>query len=288
MAATHLLQETYRAWRDDKAILHGAALAYYGVLSVGPLLLLAITIAGLVFGREASQGQLMAQIRGVAGDQLASTLQSLIAGMQGRSSGIILGLLTLLLTASGVFLQLRSSLNDLWGAQPDAGSGIRGTARNRVLAFLMVFGIGLLLVASLVLNAVLTGLRGELQRFLPPAVSGWTLPLIQIGTSLVVFALLFAMIYKVLPDVTLAWRDVWVGGLITAALFVVGQFLIALYLGRSGMESTYGAAGAVILLLVWFYYSGQIFFFGAEFTKVFARRYGSHRTTRPGRMMRVA
>jgi membrane protein len=288
MAATGIVKETYQAWRDDNAILHGAALAYYGVLSVGPLLLLAITIAGLVFGREASQGQLVAQIRGVAGDQLASTLQSLIAGMQGRSSGLVVGLITLLLAASGVFLQLRASLNQLWGAGSEAGGGIRGAARNRVLAFLMVFGIGLLLIASLVLNAVLAGLRGELQRFLPSALSGWTLPLIQVGTSLVIFALLFAMVYKVLPDVTLAWRDVWVGGLITAALFVVGQFLIALYLGRSGMASSYGAAGAVILLLVWFYYSGQIFFLGAEFTKVYARRYGSHRTTHPGRVMRAA
>jgi membrane protein len=288
MAAMGVLKETYQTWRDDNAILHGAALAYYGVLSVGPLLLLAITIAGLVFGRDASQGQLMTQIQGVAGEQLASTLQSLIAGMQGRSSGLLIGLLTLLLAASGVFLQLRSSLNQLWGAGGEGESGIRGTARNRVLAFLMVFGIGLLLLASLVLNAVLTGLRSELERFLPPTLSGWTLPLIQIGTSLVVFALLFAMVYKVLPDVTLAWRDVWVGGLITAVLFVIGQFLIALYLGYSGMASSYGAAGAVILLLVWFYYSGQIFFFGAEFTKVYARRYGSQRAARPGRMTRVA
>jgi membrane protein len=288
MAATGLAKETYTTWRDDNAILHGAALAYYAVLSVGPLLLLAITIAGLAFGREASQGQLMAQIRGVAGEQLASTLQSLIAGMQGRSSGLVVGLATLLLAASGVFMQLRASLNQLWGVREGSEGGIRGAARNRVLAFLMVFGIGLLLMASLVVNAVLTGLGGELQRFLPAALTGWALPLVQIGTSLAIFALLFAIVYKVLPDVTLAWRDVWVGGLITAALFIVGQFLIALYLGRSGMQSTYGAAGAIILVFVWFYYSAQIFFVGAEFTKVYARRYGSHRTSRSGRIMRVA
>jgi membrane protein len=208
--------------------------------------------------------------------------------MEGRASGLSVGLLALLLTASGVFMQLRSSLNSLWGTRPDAESGIRATVRNRVLAFLMVFGIGLLLLASLVLNAILTGLRDELPAFLPAVLSGWALPLIQIGTSLVLFALLFAMVFKVLPEVTLAWRDVWVGGLITAALFVLGQFLIALYIGRSGMASSYGAAGALILVLVWFYYSGQIFFLGAEFTKLYARRYGTHRATHPGRMIRVA
>lgn len=288
MASTGVLQETYTAWREDNAVLHGAGLAYYAILSVGPLLLLAITLAGLVFGRAASQGQLMAQIQGVAGPQLASTLQALIAGMQGRSSGLVVGLLTLLLTASGVFLQLRASLNQLWGVRPDADTGVRGTMRSRVLAFVMVFGIGLLLLASLVLNAVVTGLRAELERLLPRALSGWTLPVLQIATSLVVFALLFAMVFKVLPDVTVAWRDVWVGGLLTSALFVLGQFLIALYLGHSGLASTYGAAGSLILLLVWFYYSGQIFFFGAEFTKVYARRYGEHSAIRPGRGIRAA
>ncbi len=281
MAEPGFLKQTYTEWRDDNAVLHGAGLSYYAVLSVGPLLLLAIAIAGLVFGRQASQGQLMNQIRGMAGQQLASTLQSLIAGMQGRSSGVVVGFITLLVTASGVFLQLRASLNEILGARPDAEGGIRGTIRSRVLAFLMVFGIGLLLLASLILNAVLTGLRNELQRFVPASLSGWTLPLIQIGISVVVFALLFAAIFKLLPDVTLAFGDVWVGGLITSVLFVTGQFLIALYLGHSGVASSYGAAGSLILLLVWFYYSGQIFFLGAEFTKVYARRYGSQKAVRP-------
>ncbi len=288
MAQAGVLKETYTAWRDDNAVLHGAALSYYAVLSVAPLLLLAIAVAGLVFGQQASQGQLMQQIRGVAGDQLASTLQSLIAGMKGRSSGVVVGFVTLLLTASGVFLQLRSSLNQIWGVPPAGESGIRATIRSRVLAFLMVFGIGLLLLASLLLNAVLTGLRNELQRFIPASLSGWTLPLIQIGISLIVFALLFATIYKLLPDVTLTFGDVWVGGLITSVLFVIGQFLIALYLGHSGVASSYGAAGSLILLLVWFYYSGQIFFLGAEFTKVYARRYGSRRAARPDRAVRAA
>jgi membrane protein len=273
-----LLRDAYNEWSADNAPRLGAALSYYTVFSVAPLIVLSIAVVGLVFGQDAAQGQVMAQIQGLVGDQAAAAVQGMIAQSRDRSSGLlatIIGLVTLFFGASGVFTELHSSMNAIWNAPPRQSSGIWGLVRTRFFSFTMVLGTGFLLLVSLILSAALSAVSKYFQYLLPATLSDWTMYAVDVGGSLVLFTMLFAVMFKVLPEVPNSWRDVWLGAFITAVLFAVGKVLIGLYLGRSSVSSTYGAAGSLIVLLLWVYYSSQILFFGAEFTQVYARRYGS-------------
>lgn len=271
-----LFKDTFDSWNKDHAQRLGAALAYYTMFSLGPLLIIVIAIAGLVFGPAAARNQIVGQVQGLVGPQGAEFIQSAIQGANRPSASIIatiIGIVTLLLGALGVFGQLQDALNAIWGVTPKPNRGlIRGIIQDRLLSFTMVLGTGFLLLVSLVLSTVLTAAVkyfGELIPFSATVLEG-----INFFVSFVVITLLFAFIFKYLPDAEVTWKDVWIAALFTSLLFVIGKFLLGLYLGNSTIGSTYGAAGSVIVVLVWIYYSAQILFFGAEFSKVFALRYG--------------
>lgn len=263
-------------WIKDKIPQLGAALAFYSVLSMAPMLVIAIAVAGMVFGQEAASGQLDTQIRGLVGKEGAEAVKEMLANAQKPAEGIlagVVGVVTLLVASSGVFGQLQDSMNTIWEVEPKPGRGIWGLIKDRFLSLSMVFGIGFLLLVSLVLSSVLSALGGAFEGLLPvpaPLLQG-----VELVVSFTVVTLLFAMIYKFLPDVKIAWGDVWVGSVITALLFTVGKLAIGLYLGKSSFGSAYGAAGSLVVLLVWIYYSSQILFFGAEFTKAYANQKGS-------------
>jgi membrane protein len=263
-------------WSEDRAARLAASLAYYTIFSLAPLLIIAIAIAGLAFGREATQGQIVNQIGGLVGSEGAKGIQALIENASKPSSGVIattFGIIVLLIASSGFFGQLQDGLNTIWEVKPRPGRGILGIIKDRFLSFTMVLGIGFLLLVSLVLSAGLVALGEFLGRFMPGTVIvGYVL---NIVLSLLVITLLFAMIFKVLPDVKISWRDVWIGAAVTALLFTVGKSLLGLYLVKANIASAYGAAGSLVVILVWVYYSAMILFFGAEFTQVYANRYGS-------------
>lgn len=273
-----LLKESFKEWQEDEALQLGAALAYYTIFSLAPMLLVVIGVAGLAFGREAVQGQLDNQIQGLVGAQGADAIQGMVANAGRNKDGgliatIIAGI-TILFGATGVFAQLQTSLNHIWDVKPKPNQGIKGLLRARAMAFGMLLGIGFLLLVSLVVSTALAAVDSYVVGLLP----GAELLLRALGfvVSFAVITLLFAMIYRFLPDVKIAWRDVMFGAAVTALLFTIGKFLIGLYLGNSSVSSVYGAAGSLVVVLLWAYYSSQILFFGAELTQVWARRRGSH------------
>jgi len=271
-----LLRETFTEWNEDKASRLAAALAYYTVFSLAPVLIIAIAIAGAVFGEEAARGEIVTQIQGLVGRDGAKFIETAIEGANKPRAGTIASLISiavLLFGASGLFAQLQDSLNTIWEVQPKPGRGLIGILRDRFLSFTMVLGVGFLLLVSLVLSAGLSALVNFLGSLLPAI--GALLQLANFVLSFAVTTLLFGLIYKVLPDVKIAWSDVWSGAIVTSLLFSIGRFALGLYLGNSSFGSTYGAAGSVVIILVWVYYAAQILFFGAEFTQVYARRYGS-------------
>jgi membrane protein len=273
-----LLREVLAQWQRDRALAQGAALAYYTVFSMAPLLVLVIAVAGLLLGRAAAQGELVDRIAGLVGPESARLLMGMIGQVSRPRSGAlatIASLLTMGFGATGVFTQLQASLNDIFRAARPARAGVRGFVRQRLAGFAMILGIGALLFVSLLLSAAVAAVRGFVGVHLP--LLGRVLPLLDVALSLAVVTALFALVYKVLPDVRLRWRDVWLGAGVTAMLFTIGKSLIALYLGRVVRTSVYGAAGSLVLLLLWVYYSAQILFLGAEFTEVYSRRYGSRR-----------
>lgn len=271
-----LARETVTRWSEDKATTLAAALAFYALFSLAPLVLIAVTLAGLVFGHRAAEGQLYAQLAGVMGEATARSVERLVANLyQERSGGVVatvIGLATLLFGASKLFVQLQDSMNIIWKALPPKSAGFRGVLRARLLSFSMVMALGVLLLLSLILSTV----GAYLTAFLPRgAAIGEAL---DETTGLVVLTGLLAIIYKVLPDTKVAWRDVWFGALVTSALFTVGRVGIGFYLGRAAVASSYGAVGSVMILLLWIYYSAMILYLGAEFTHVYSIRYGSRRT----------
>ena len=277
-----LIKETFSQWSDDKASRLAAALSYYTIFSIAPLLIIAIGVAGLVFGHEAAMNQVVGQIRGMVGEDGAQVIQTILQNASKTTSGIIatvVGGVTLLIGASGAFGQLQDSLNTIWEVKPKKGRGVKGVMRDRFLSFSMVLFIGFLLLASLLLTAVLAGIGKYLSDLLP--MSSVVLQAMNFGVSLTVTAFLFALIFKVLPDAIVRWRDVWVGALVTALLFSLGRFLIGLYLCRATIGSAYGAAGSLVVLLFWVYYSAQILFLGAEFTQVYAKRFGKEIVPKP-------
>jgi membrane protein len=270
------LREVIDEWQRDAALTLGAALAYYTMFAMAPLLVLVIAVAGLILGRAAAQGEIVAQISGLMGSDGARMIEGMIVRASSPASGItatVVSIGTMTIGATGVFGQLQSSLNTIFGGEPRYGTGIRGMLLQKLLAFGMILAIGFLLLVSLVLSAIVAALHDYLQMRVP--VLAEVLPTLNFGLSFVVVTGLFAIIYKVLPDVRLAWRDVWLGAVVTALLFTVGKSLIGFYLGRAGTTSVYGAAGSLVLVLLWIYYSAQILFLGAEFTEVYSRRYGS-------------
>jgi membrane protein len=272
-----ILKQAGSDWMDDQAPTLGAALAYYTVFSLAPLLILAIAIAGLVFGHEAAQGQIFDQLRGLLGEASAKSMQDMVQNANAKpATGVVatvIGVVTLLFGASGVFGQLQTSLNTIWEVQPKPGRGFMGIVRDRILSFGFIVVIGFLLLVSLVLTAAIA-LFAEWFGEMFPGMEALA-QVLNFVLSLAMITLLFAMIFKFLPDAKIAWHDVWIGAFITAVLFTVGKFALGLYLGKSGVGSSYGAAGSLIILLLWVYYSSQILFFGAEFTQVYANRFGT-------------
>lgn len=271
-----LISETFNRWQDDKAPRLGAALSYYTLFSIAPVLIIVIAVVGLIFGREAVQGEIFAQLGGLVGTTSALAIQDLIKNAsQPAASTIatIVGIATLLLGATGVFVELQDALNTIWGVKPKPGRGIMGLVKDRLLSFAMILGVGFLLLVSLVISAGLTALNTFLAS-MPGTAIVWSI--LSFVISFAVITVLFAMIFKILPDVRIAWTDVWVGAGVTSILFTIGKFLIGLYLGKSSFASAYGAAGSIVILLVWVYYSSQLVFFGAEFTQVWANYFGSH------------
>jgi membrane protein len=273
-----VLKETFSEWMNDQAPTLGAALAYYTVFSLAPLLVISISIAGLAFGKEAAEGQTFDQLRGLLGEESGRAMQVIVQNAsQQPGTGVlatIVGFAALLFGASGVFGQLQTSLNAIWGVQPKPGRGFLGIVRDRILSFGFILVVGFLLLVSLLLTAAISfaGQRfGEMIVGMEAVVQ-----LLNTILSLAVITLLFAMMFKFLPDAKIAWRDVWIGAFITALLFTIGKFALGFYLGRSGAASSYGAAGSLIVLLLWVYYSSQIVFLGAELTQVYANRFGSH------------
>lgn len=275
-----LLKDTFREWREDGATRLAAALAYYTTFSLAPLLVLVIAIAGLVGGQSAAQSQVMAQVQDLLGEEGREFVQDMIANASKPATGLtatVISVATLLFGALGVFGELQNSLNLIWEVKPKPArgllDGIKRFVLGRLVSFTLVLGIGFLLLASLVVSAVLSALGEYIGAVLPMA--DFWLQLINFVISFLVIMLLFAMIFKFLPEVQLAWKDVWLGAAVTSALFSLGKFLIGFYLGRSEVGNTFGAAGSLAILLIWIYYSAQILFFGAEFTQVYSNRYGS-------------
>ncbi len=283
-----LLKDTVTAWQNDKAPRLGAALAFYSVLSLGPLLLLVLAAAGSVFGDEAARGQIAVQMTGLLGRDGARAIQDMIANAGAeKTQGIlatIFGLGTLLLGASGVFGELQDALNTIWNVKPpEHASNWRAVSAflaQRFLSFSMVMGCLFLLLVSLAVSAGIAAFNTmAVAHFSGVWGSEFTyiLDVTNLVTSFLIVTLLFALMFKLLPDTRVAWRDVWHGAFLTSALFSIGKGAIGLYLGHSGIASGYGAAGSIVVLLIWVYYSAQILFFGAEFTKIYAHRFGSHR-----------
>lgn len=272
-----LLKQTFSDWSEDKVPQLGAALAFYTALSIAPLLVLLLAIVGYFYGDAAAvQREITSQMQSMVGPDGAKALEDMLASANKPTQGVVatvLSVITLLFGASGVFGQLQSSLNTIWEVEPKPNRGLWGMIRDRFLSFAMVMGVAFLLLVSLVLSAALTQAE-RLFAGLPDSL-GWLAQVLHFGVSFLVITVLFAMMFRLLPDVKMAWSDVWLGAVVTALLFTVGKFAIGLYLGHSSMASSYGVAGSFVVLLVWVYYSAQIVFFGAELTQVYANHYGS-------------
>jgi len=272
-----LFKQTWTEFSDDKAQRLGAALAYYTIFSIAPLLLIAVQIASIVF-RDAQQ-KITTQMHAVMGASVANSLTDLLASANKHKGGgtvaTIIGIVTLILGAAGVFGQLKDALNTIWNVETKPAGGIMGFIKQRFLSMAMVMGVGFLLLVSLLFDTVLSALGGWIGAHIP---GGETL--LHVVGALVSFALvtlLFAMMFRFLPDTRVEWRDVWLGAAFTSLLFVIGKVALGLYLGKGAVGSAYGAAGSLVVILVWVYWSAQILFFGAEFTQVYAREQGSHR-----------
>jgi membrane protein len=270
-------KDSVMQWIDDSPFQLAAALSYYTLFSLAPLMIIVIAVAGFAFGREAAQNQIVETLQGLVGQESAQAIQGMVENASNQpKTGLvstIIGVIALIFGAGGVVGQLQTSLNTIWGVEPKPGQGVWGFFRQRFISFAMVLGIGFLLLVSLVVSAIVTGIT----EFVGTAFGGTEVVAhaIDLIVSFAFITVLFAMIYKFLPDVQIQWGDVWIGAALTSLLFTVGKFLIGLYLGSSGVSSTYGAAGSLITVLLWVYYSALIFFLGAEFTQVYASQYGS-------------
>ena len=270
-----LIRDCVQAFVDDGAISRGASIAFYAITSLGPVLLVVIAVAGLAFGEDAARGAVSDELQGLMGKASADLVQTAVQSAGASSSGTLastVGAFTLLLTVSGVFGEMQSALNAIWKAPP-RGTAITRLLRARAASLGLVAALGFLMLVSLVISALLSALSNVINAVLP--FSAEMLEAMNFVISFALISVMFAAIYKVLPDVKLSWHDVLVGAVMTALLFTVGKFLIGLYLGRSAVASSYGAAGALIVASLWIYYSAQIFLLGAEFIKIYASRRGT-------------
>jgi membrane protein len=266
-----ILKTTFTAWNGHEAPRLGAALAFYTILSLSPLVILVVALAGLLFSRSTAQAHILSQVQGMIGPVGGKAVESMLANSQKPVAGIlgtIVGLLSLLFGASGVFTELRSALNLIWEVKPEERSGILGLMRERFFSFGMVLSIGFLLLVSLVLSTVLATIGKFFGGLLP--IPSAVLTVFNFLISYIGVAVLFGLIFRFVPEAKVRWQNIWLGALVTAMFFTIGKTLIGLYLGKSSVGSTYGAAGSVIVVIVWVYYSAQIFFFGAEFTHAYA------------------
>jgi membrane protein len=267
-----LVKRSCVAWLEDRAPTMGAALAFYSAFSLAPLLVIVIAVAGAVFGVEAARGAIVGQIAGLVGAPAAEAIQALLKAAQERTTSIfaaVVGLVTMLVGATTILVELQDDLDHIWKAPKRQGSSLLSILRARILSLGMILGVGFLLLISLVVSGVIAAFEAYAQSHFP----GATLPLLQLWNPVVsvgAITVLFAMLYKWLPNVPIAWKDVWMGAFITAILFSAGRFAIGLYLGRSAIASAYGAAGTLAVLLLWLYYSAQVFLLGAEFTCLYA------------------
>ena len=269
-----LLRNTVVNFIADEALSRGAAIAFYTVTSIAPILLIVVAVAGLAFGRDAAEGAITAQLSGLMGEQTAALLQGAVANSSNKSSGTlatVIGILTVIATASGVFSEMQSGLNTIWKAKPE-GSAVTRLIRARAASLGLVASLGFLLIVSLAVSAALTALGDYLNTVVP--FGKLIASALNTVLSIALLSVLFAAIYKTLPDRPIAWRDVLTGAVGTAVLFTIGKSLIGWYIGSSAVGSTYGAAGGLIVLLLWVYYSAEIFLLGAEFTKTYAERRG--------------
>jgi membrane protein len=272
-----LLRRTVTAWSDDYAPSMGAALSYYTVFSLAPLLLIVISIAGLVFGADAARGEIFGQLRGLMGDEAAKAVEGVLSSVSRPASGVLgtlIGIGVLLVGATSVFAELQDALDRIWRAPArERSSSVWRVLRSRLLSFGLILGLAFLLLVSLVLGAVIAALG----KWWGSAFTGWEVlaQVINLTLDFVLTTIVFAMIYKLMPRVSVRWHDVWLGALVTALLFSAGKFLIGLYIGKTGIASGYGAAGSFIVVFVWVYYSAQIFLLGAEFTWAYAQTFGS-------------
>lgn len=271
-----ILPETFKQWQKDKVSLLAAALAYYTVFSVAPLLVIAVAIAGAVFGQDAAKTEIINQLKNLVGTEGTSAIVVALNNANQPEVGNIASLISvgvLLVGASGVFAQLQDALNTVWNVQPKPGKGIWGVIAKRLFSFLMVLAIGFLLLASLIISAVLSALKKFNLDFLPGSEFLWSNVDFVVSFCLITF--MFALMFKYVPDVKITWKDVWIGAIITSLLFIFGKFLLGWYFQQGSLGSTYGAASSLIIFLAWVYYSAQIILFGAEFTQVYAHKYGS-------------
>lgn len=270
-----LLKEMYRGWSEHKALRLGASLAFYTIFAIAPLVLIALAGAGLIFGEQAAHRQLFEQLQGLLGAQGADAVQNVIASAhRPRSStwAAIIAFATLFAGATGTFVELQDALNTIWQVRRKPGGTLRHFIKDRLLSFAMMLGIGFLLLVSLVISAALAAMS----HFMNAIVSAGTITgeIINFVVSFGVIGLLFAMIFKVLPDIKIPWRNTWIGAGISALLFNVGKFALGFYLGHSSVSSTYGAAGSLVIILMWVYYASQTLFLGAEFSRAYSVKYG--------------
>jgi len=270
-----ILKETGLEWYEDEVPRLAASLAYYTLLSTAPLSLLCVSIVGFFFGEKAARGQIVEQIGAVTGPEAATAIQGIILNAHQSNAGLfstLLGVGLLLIGASGAFGELQTALNTMWNVKPKPGRGIRGFVRDRFLSFTMVLGVAFMLLASLIISAALSAIGRYLSHSLPGGELVWQV--LNFLLSFAVITVLFALIFKVVPDAKIRWRDVGVGAAVTALLFSIGKLLLALYLGKSTVASPYGAAGSIVIFVIWVYYASQILFLGAEFTQVYTRTLG--------------
>ena len=271
-----LLSETYQEWRQDNAQTLGAALAFYAAFSLAPLLIIVIAIFGVMLGKETIQVEILKRAQELIGAQGAAAVKMMIKAAYRPGTGLtatIIGILVILVGSTSALAMLKQALNIIWGVRPDPKTPIWNLVKVRLLSFVMILVIGLLLVLSLLLSLVLSFLTGFVQNLVPVPV--FFIQSANLVLSFLLITLLCAMVYKILPDVKIAWSDVWVGSAITAILFTLGKFLFSLFLARSSISSAYGAASSLAIILMWIYYSAQLLFIGAELTQVYANRHGS-------------
>jgi membrane protein len=273
-ALWRVLKRALAGWWADNVPRLGASLAYYTLFALAPILVIAIGVAGLVFGREAVRGEIVGQIEGLMGRQGAEAVQAMVEGASRPSASILataIGAVTAFLGATGAFIELQTALNAIWRVKPKPGVSVKAFLVERLISFGLVVAVGFLLLVSLIVSAALAALNRYLGAAFPALTVVWQAS--NVLVSLGVVTLLFAMVYKVLPDVQLGWRDVWVGSLVTAGFFSIGKQIIGLYLGTSSVASSYGAAGSVVVLLIWVYYSAQVVLLGAEFTRHYVEHF---------------